>query len=316
MTPKQLQYFAQIAAEGSYAAAARVLFVAQPSLSQQIAKLEEELGVPLFVRKPRGVVLTESGEKLLEHAHAILRHIESAKADVSSTPDNPRGTVVLGLTQAVCNLLPLYLMDMMATRFPQVTLDITVGLTTNLEQWLADGSIDLAVFASDDSQAPGTDQRPLIEEHLYFVTAKAAESLPLQQRQGQPVLPFAELADYELILPSSTRDGLGRLVEQVEHSTGVQLQKRPGVGQLMTNLSFVLAGECDCLLPWPAIHHLVESGAVTAVPVVDPVPTRVIALHLSPDKPLTSAAQKTVELISEATALAQQEGKWRGDLLR
>ena len=315
MTLKQLRYFAQVAHEGSFAAAARVLYVAQPSISQQVAKLEAELGVTLFVRQARGIVLTESGERLLDHAHAILRHIESAKADVSSTPNNPQGTAVLGLTQSICNLLPLYLMDMMATRYPRVTLDITVGLTSNLRQWLLDGAIDVAVFASEEQDDTVCLRTPLIQEELFFVTTTPPERLPLQVQEGREVILFADLAEFELILPSSTRDSLGMLVERLEQSTGIRLRKRPGVGQLMTNLSFVLAGDCGCLLSSPAIHHLVDSGAVTAVPVADPNPRRDIFVHTSLDQPLTTAAEKAVQLIVEATALAQEEGRWRGDLL-
>ena len=315
MTPKQLRYFARTAEEGSFSAAARVLFIAQPSLSQQIANLEAELGVELFLRQPRGVILTESGEKLLEHAHAILRHIEAAKADVSSISNNPHGTVVVGLTQATCNLLPLYLMDTVAQRYPGITLDITAGLTLNLQQWLREGSIDVAVFAGDETSSKEFRRQPLIRESLFFVTAAFHTDLPLSGRGKQRFIRFAELADFEFILPSKSRDSLGSLVNQVEQQTGVELRKRPGQGQLMTNLSFVLAGECECLLPWPAIHHLVESGLLTAVPVREPELQREVFINTVLDKPPTAALQKTIELIEECTSTALGEGKWKGELI-
>jgi DNA-binding transcriptional LysR family regulator len=148
MTPKQLRYFICTAEEGSFAAASRVLFIAQPSLSQQIANLEAELGVEVFLRQARGVLLTEAGEKLLEHAHAILRQIDAASADVSSTADNPQGTVKLGLTQSICNLLPLYLVEAAAKSYPGIEMDITAGLSSNLQQWLREGAIALNPLAN------------------------------------------------------------------------------------------------------------------------------------------------------------------------
>lgn len=315
MTPRQLRYFISTAEQGSFAAAARVLFIAQPSLSQQIGKLEQELGVTLFLRKPRGVALTESGKKLLDHAHAILRHIDAARADVMATAENPVGTVKLGLTQAACNLLPLHLMEAASLHYPGITLDINAGLTSNLRQWLHEGAMDIAVFPVEPSDREAFQLRPLISETLFFVSAAKPHDLPLRGRGKHRCIRFADLAPYEFILPSSSRDGLGRLVTELEQETGVHLKKRPGLGQLMTNLSFVLAGNCECLLPWTAIHHMVEIGLLTAVPVVEPEIQRDVFIATPIDKPMTVAVERTVELIETCTAKVQAMGKWRGHLL-
>jgi len=315
MTPKQLRYFVCTAEEGSFAAASKVLFIAQPSLSQQIANLESELGVKLFLRQARGVLLTEAGEKLLEHAHAILRQLEAASADVSSTADKPRGTVKLGLTQSVCNLLPLYLMQAADTLYPGINLDITAALSSNLQQWLSEAVIDIAVYPQVDPIVEGFHQQPLIREPLYFVTTLSPKALPLHGRGNNRHIRFADLRQFELILPSSSRDAHGSLVKRYEEETGIELRKRPGLGQLMTNLSFMLAGECECLLPWTAIHHLADSGLITAVPVAEPDIGRDIFIYTATNRPLTAAVEKSIELIQSCTQQACAQDKWKGELL-
>ncbi|MGE4337626.1 MAG: LysR family transcriptional regulator [Pigmentiphaga sp.] len=74
MTPRQLKYFVAIARCGSIATAASHLHIAQPSLSQHLAALEEELGVAVFERHARGVTLTVEGQRLLERATSLVRN--------------------------------------------------------------------------------------------------------------------------------------------------------------------------------------------------------------------------------------------------
>jgi LysR family nitrogen assimilation transcriptional regulator len=315
MTPKQLRYFICTAEEGSFAAASRVLFIAQPSLSQQIANLEAELGVEVFLRQARGVLLTEAGEKLLEHAHAILRQIDAASADVSSTADNPQGTVKLGLTQSICNLLPLYLVEAAAKSYPGIEMDITAGLSSNLQQWLREGAIDIAVYPDLEPDTNEFKRQALIREPLYFVTSKPAGKLPLRGRGKHRHIRFHDLTAFQFILPSSSRDVHGSLVKRYETETGIALKKRPGLGQLMSNISFVLTGECECLLPWNAIHHLVDSGLVTAALVVEPEMRRDIFIHTDRNRPLTAAMGKSIELIEDCTRQAHAQNKWKGELL-
>lgn len=315
MTPRQLRYFCGVAEAASFAAAARSLHISQPSLSQQIAKLEDELDVPLFIRQARGVELTEAGEKLFDHAQSILRQIDAAKADVSSSAENPQGTVRVGMTQASCNLLPLYLVDDITRSYPGIDLDINAGQMSTLLQDLREGAIDIAVLSPEQADTGDMVLHPLIRERLLFVSKSQEIDLPLRGRGKKKGMRFKDLAPYEFILPSRSRDSIGSTVNRAERETGIQLRKRAGLGQLMTNLSFVLAGECECLLPWTAIYHLVDAGLVTAVPVIDPPLQRDVCIAILREKPLTAAAQKTIAVIKDSARRAHAQGRWKGELL-
>ena len=102
MDVKQMRYFVQIVESGSLSKAASQLHIAQPSLSQQLKGLEDELGVELLVRHPRGVTPTDLGMLFCDHARSILKDIDRAKEIVQTRARNPVGRVSVGLPTSAC----------------------------------------------------------------------------------------------------------------------------------------------------------------------------------------------------------------------
>src|SRR3954452_6350119 len=96
MTLQQLQYFLAAVEHGSFTAAAESLHMAQPSLSEQIRRLEDELGVTLFQRAGRGLVLTEAGRGLRPHAERVIADVEAARASVVEVRELRGGTAAFG----------------------------------------------------------------------------------------------------------------------------------------------------------------------------------------------------------------------------
>src|ERR1700724_1011049 len=105
MNQKQLDYFIRIAELGSFRRASEALRIAQPALTRQIQRLEQDLGVQLFFRGGRGTIRTNAGELLLERARFIQRQTEQAMADVRSEGSVPRGSVALGVPGSIANVL-------------------------------------------------------------------------------------------------------------------------------------------------------------------------------------------------------------------
>src|SRR6201987_143545 len=97
----QLRYFCAVAAAGSFSRAAELSHVAQPSLSQQILKLEAELGARLFDRLGRSVRLTEAGNTFLPRARAVLRELEAARGDVSERKESVGGAICVGVIPTI-----------------------------------------------------------------------------------------------------------------------------------------------------------------------------------------------------------------------
>ena len=146
MDVRQLRYFLAIAEEGSISRAAERLGVAQPSLSQHIKNLEEDLGVELLVRSARGVSTTESGAVLVAHARGILRAVELAREDVRHLSTEPRGVVAVGLPSSVSMVLTVPLAETVRVDLPHVTLRTMEAMSGHVLNWLEEGTIDLGIL--------------------------------------------------------------------------------------------------------------------------------------------------------------------------
>src|SRR5580693_5147934 len=130
----QLRYFVAVAEEGSFSRAAAKVRVAQPSLSQQIRKLEGEIGQPLFDRLPRSVVLTEAGRCLIDYARQILASLGDARRCVDELKGEVAGRVAVG---AIPTIAPYVLPELVVTfqeHYPDVILEIVEDVTDGISR--------------------------------------------------------------------------------------------------------------------------------------------------------------------------------------
>ena len=119
MTLQQLTYFLAAAEHGSFSAAAESLFMAQPSLSEQIRRLEAELGVALFARGGRGLELTEAGRLFRPHAERTVAAAQEAAESVREVRDITGGTVTFGTFGSAHHYLLAGLLQDFRTQYPQ-----------------------------------------------------------------------------------------------------------------------------------------------------------------------------------------------------
>src|SRR5215467_6707940 len=125
----QLRYFCAVADTGSFSRAAEQSHVSQPSLSQQILKLEDELGARLFDRLGRSVRLTELGKTFLPRARAVLRELEAARGDVVERKDSVSGTVTVGAIPTVAPYLLPPVLSSFSAKFPQAQVTVIEEIT-------------------------------------------------------------------------------------------------------------------------------------------------------------------------------------------
>src|SRR5437773_2249704 len=144
----QLRYFVAVAEEGSFSRAAAKVRVAQPSLSQQIRKLEAEVGQPLFDRLPRSVMLTEAGRCLIDYARQILASISDARRCVDELKGEVAGRVAVG---AIPTIAPYVLPELVVTfqeHYPEVTLEIVEDVTEGITRRIEAGELEIALAGS------------------------------------------------------------------------------------------------------------------------------------------------------------------------
>lgn len=143
----QLKYLCAIVDTGSFSRAAESCRVAQPSLSQQISKLEDELGTRLFDRLGRSVRLTDAGRIFLPHARTVLQQTELARSEVDGRRRDARGTVTVGVIPTIAPYyLPQRVMEF-TRRFPEATLRVVEETTPVLLESLRNLAIDIAILS-------------------------------------------------------------------------------------------------------------------------------------------------------------------------
>ena len=185
----QLRYVCAIAETGSFSRAAERCQVAQPSLSQQVLKLEEDLGSKLFDRLGRSVRLTEAGRAFLPHARSILSQMETARSSVADKWTDIRGSVSVGVIPTIAPyLMPRYTKTF-AKKYPEAKLRIVEETTPILIESLRDLSIDLAILALP-LRHKDLELFPLCTEPLFAALPKdhpraSAESLALKDLRGE-----------------------------------------------------------------------------------------------------------------------------------
>lgn len=193
---RQLRYFCAVARSGNFTRAAEQEHVAQPSLSQQIPKLEDELGAKLFDRLGRTARLTRIGELFLRRAEGILRELGEARSEVRDVAGLAAGHVMLG---AIATIAPYFLPSSLATffrKYPSIQLNILEDIIPVLLSRLHEGSIDLALVALP---LPGHELvcEELFSEPLHMVVSTAhplasRKTVTLDRIEGEPFLLLKE----------------------------------------------------------------------------------------------------------------------------
>lgn len=143
-----LRYFVEVARTGSLASASDNLHVAVSALSRQIAKLEQEVGTPLFERLPRGMVLTESGELLAQHARRALMDADTVLADISAAHALGGGVVRIGCTEGFTRYFLPALLAAFHTENPLTRFVLRSGTPAQVEHWVEIGDVDLGLSFS------------------------------------------------------------------------------------------------------------------------------------------------------------------------
>ena len=182
MNLKQAQYVKTIAECGSITAAAKKLFVSQPSLSQMLRQLEQETGLPIFDRSTSPMRLTYAGEKYLHAAERILAANAELDSQLREIRHEHAGRLRLGIsvTRAM-QVMPL-VMPIFQQQYPNVSLQMTESGSANLEEMLRGGSIDLA-FAALESTSPSLAYE-LLEQETIGVLAGRDAAITRQNPNG------------------------------------------------------------------------------------------------------------------------------------
>lgn len=262
MELRHLRYFCVVAEELNLTRAAERLFIAQPPLTRQIKQLEEEIGAQLFIRKPRGLELTEAGQYFLEQARQILDKVEATVGDTARIAQHGKTVFAIGFVPSVFyGQLPLMVRRLRRNK----NLEILLHELKTREQIeaLKSGKIDIG-FGRLRIDDPDVEQQLLFDEPMI---AALPASHPLVRSSKLPSI--KELAEVPLItFPSGTGPNFADITLGLFHSRGLRAHVIQQVNDVQTALSLV-ASEMGLTLVPEQLRQLRREG-VEYVPLDDP----------------------------------------------
>jgi LysR family transcriptional regulator, transcription activator of glutamate synthase operon len=295
MEVHQLSYFESVSRHLHFTRAAEELNVAQPSVSQQIRKLETELGAPLFHRMKRHVALTEAGKTFLPHARAVLQRIEEARLEVQELSGLRKGTLAVGAPPSVgTHLLPRALAAF-SRRHPGIALAFREAGSRTLLTLLEDGELDMAVVIQP-IRHPVLETRPLLEEELLLAVPR---DHPLAN--GRRRVALAQLRDQPFVL---LREGAYDLRDQTLAAcrrAGFEPQVALDGGEMDSMLRFVGAGIGLAILPEMVVAEFDQDAHEGPIAVRRLLPklSRSLVLARRRDRYFSAAAREFTSVLED-----------------
>ncbi|SHE60458.1 transcriptional regulator, LysR family [Fodinibius roseus] len=291
MELRQFKYLLSIAEEGTFTAAADKLYISQSALSQQVKKMEQELGVPLFDRSGNRLQFTEAGRLLHQRAKYIVKEVEKTKTAIDELEKLYRGSLTIGVVQTVNAYLMPRVVSLFSSRFPQITIKVKELSAPQLEEQLYHHELDLGISFKPEAY-PRLVFEDLFKEELILIVNKEH---PLA---GESELRINKLDEQKLILlPEEycTRRIWERCVEKSDIYPKVQIEMNTIAALLTAVQTNSSAGTV-----LPALTMEMEA-AKNLIPVKlhKPTPCRTVGILWRNGKYQSSASEKFSEIIRD-----------------
>ncbi|MBS0521214.1 MAG: LysR family transcriptional regulator [Proteobacteria bacterium] len=288
MDLKGVRTFCAVAAHGSFGRAAVSLGVVQSVLSRQISALEGELGGRLFHRTGRGVQLTQLGLAVLPRAKALLAEAEQLLIEARGERSSPAGTVDLGVVPGWTQPLVSILVSRLLAEFPRIRLRAHEAYSGQVEDWVATGRIDVAVF--------NRYRRGAVRD----AEAVSRADMMLVGRKGHPLLrrdevPFKTLAEIPLCVPLSP-NGLTSVMNEIAAHERMTLNIVFEGGSSSILREAVARCGLFTLFPRPFVERELARSTFRWARLVKPTLTQITWISVGTQRPATQATRTVAQL--------------------
>ena len=273
MTITQLKYTLAVAEHGNFTVASEKCFVTQPTLSMQVQKLEEELGITIFIRSTKPLQVTEVGEKVLNQARKIIEESTRMNDVISEEKGIIGGTLKVGIIPTVTStLLPLFL-NIFTKKYKNVDLKIEEFNTETLVQKLEDNSIDCAIAATPLSNDKVL-ERPLYYEPFVAYVPKH------HSLSGNKYLELDDLTNGDLLILQDGHCFRNQVLNLCSlEDLNKQYELKSGSFETLINLSN--NGPWMTIIPYLHSNNLSPKNIENIIPFQDPAPAREISMIYS-----------------------------------
>lgn len=301
---RQLRYFFFVADLHSIARAASHLGVAAPAISRSISALEEELQTPLFERDGRGMQMTPAGVLLHRNASQILRDVELVRQEVMAEGKHLAGDVIIGATPSVIAMAGSELINRCHQHLPRVRPRFLEGYSAYLQNWVLTGSIDVALVNGLQPDSPRLISECLAVERLFALGPPGAFV-------AKSTVSLGELLKVPILLPSAQNPVRG-LLDAGAATLGLSVSIALETDSVTLLKELVRQGLAPAILPFGAAKHELETGTLSACPIVDPEIRSDLNLIYLADRPPTRVASEVIRLLLEVLRGIVSSGSQHG----
>ena len=273
--------FLAIAELGSLTRAALFLDSNQSLLSRQLNALERECGARLFNRTGRGVELSDMGQRIFPRVKTLLADAEHLENEIRGDARQPAGGVILGALPSISNPLVGHLFAQMRARYPGVHLKILEGSSGQVEEWLADARVDIAILYRYGATLPEHEQSLALVDSFLI-------GPPGDNHTAAPEVAFRVLDGLPFILPAAP-NGLRTALDAVARQHHLTLVPAIEADSLPLQKALVATERLYTVLPIHAVWGEVADGRLQAARIIDPPFQRTVAMASAKSKGPTRA---------------------------
>ncbi|AGU53641.1 transcriptional regulator, LysR family [Variovorax paradoxus B4] len=295
--------FLAIAELGSLTRAALFLDSNQSLLSRHLNALERECNARLFNRTGRGVALSDVGQRIFPHVKALLADAEQLELEIRGEAREPMGRVTIGSLPSITNPIVGRLFKQLRARHPGVQLKILEGSSGQVEEWLADERVDIAILYRYGNSLPQQEQA-LATVDSYLIGA-AGDRLTAAAE-----VPFSALHELPFILPGAP-NGLRTALDGIARQERITLAPAMEADSLPLMRSTVAEARLYTVLPIHAVWAEVQEGRLQAAKIVSPGVQRIVSMALArtkgPAKAVSTVAAEIVDIVNDNA----RSGMWR-----
>ncbi|MDO8777879.1 MAG: LysR family transcriptional regulator [Burkholderiaceae bacterium] len=294
--------FLAIAELGSLTRAALYLDSNQSLLSRHLNALERDCNARLFTRTGRGVALSDFGQRLFPHVKSLLTGAEQLELEIRGQAREPAGRVTLGSLPSITSPIIGRLFRQLRANFPGIQLKILEGSSGQVEEWLADGRVDIAILYRYNNSSP-TSRHHLATVESYLIGAKG------DRLTSSPTVNFSELDGLPFILPG-VPNGLRATLDALAKQEHIVLAPAIEADSLPLMRSVVAENRLYTVLPLHAVWSDIRDGHLQASRIVSPTVERYVSMELAkskgPSRAVSAVSSEIVKIIEEGA----RSGLW------
>ncbi|SCG84414.1 HTH-type transcriptional regulator cynR Cyn operon transcriptional activator [Proteiniborus sp. DW1] len=283
--------FCEVAKYNSFSKAAKALYMTQPAVSQTISQLERELGVRLFTRVPKGVILTNEGKQLFEYVNSAINLIHVGEKKLIETKNLTSGELKIGVGDTISRYFLLPYLESFHSQYPNIKLKIINRTTLELCDLLKSGEIDIAIcnLPIEDSSIEVRELMAIHDVFVYGEDYKDRLSMPMS---------IEELIGFPLILLEPNSNSR-QYVENFMLSKGMKIEPEIELGshELLLEFAKINLG-ISCVIKEFSYEYL-HNGLLYEVQLIEEIPERSIGVCSLKSVSLSPSSTKFVEILED-----------------